>query len=101
VTGEPNGTQIPPFLFFQMVEEGFAVLGDCPDDNDFTILIKTEPRYLLFSQTLWNENSLHQPFSPEVMENCRKYLAYFYPGNHKVVSNFEVNFAEVIIEIYS
>lgn len=83
-----------------MVEEGFVVLDNFTENTDFTILIKAEPNNLLFSMTLWNDKSLNNRFNPEVMENCHKYLSYFYPENHKVISNFEINFVEVILEIY-
>lgn len=100
ISGDLNGIEIPPFLFFQAVEEGFAVWGESSEKNDYTILIKTEPHYLLFSLTVWTDQVLNRPFNPVVIENCRKYLMCFYPGNHKVMSNFEINFAEVIVEIY-
>lgn len=100
VSGDLNGIRIPHFLFFQMVEEGFALLGDFKDKSDFTIFIKAEPHYLLFSMILWNDQWLYRRFNPDVMENCRKSLAYFYSENHKVISNFEINFVEVSIELY-
>lgn len=100
INGEFLNIQIPPFLFFHMVEEGFVVLDNFTKNTDFTILIKAEPNNLLFSMTLWNDKSLNNRFNPEVMENCHKYLSYFYPENHKVISNFEINFVEVILEIY-
>lgn len=100
VSGEMNGLRIPPFLFFQLAEEGFALLGDYKTKTDFAIIIKSDSRVLFFSMTLWNEQSLNRQFSTEVMENCRKILDYFYPQKHKVMSNFEVNFVEVTMEIY-
>ncbi len=100
VTGELKGIQIPPFLFFRVVEEGFIVLNDFTQKTDFTILIKSELHYLLFSMTLWNDELLSKDFNPEILENCIKFLRYFYPENHKIRSNFEVNFVEVTIEIY-
>lgn len=99
-SGEPGGVEIPQFLLFQLVEEGFICVGDPSDETDFTILIKTEPHYLLFSLTLWSETSLAKPFNQAVTESCRKFLSYFYSENHKVMSNFEVNFVEIIIELY-
>lgn len=99
-TGEFNSIKIPPFLFFQLVEEGFVAAGDGLRNTDFTVLIKAEPSYLLFSLTLWNTDSLNKPFNKTVLENCRKYLSYFYPENHKVMSDFEINFVEITIEIY-
>lgn len=99
-TGKLNSLQIPPFLFFQLVEEGFVVLNGVTEKTDFTILFKAESYSLLFLMTLWNETMLNKQFSPEVMGNCNKYLGYFYPENHKVMSKFEINFVEVIIEIY-
>jgi hypothetical protein len=101
VSGELSCLRIPPFLFFQLVEEGFVLLGDFAEKTDFTIFIKTEPHYLLFSMTLWNDQSLNKRFNPEVMDNCRKMLAYFYLENHKIMSNFEINFVEVTIELYN
>lgn len=100
VTGELNNFQVPPFLFFQLVEEGFSVMDDYPEESDFTILINAETNYLLFSLTLWNPNLFNKQFSPSVLENCQKYMSYFYPENHKVISNFEINFVELTIEIY-
>ncbi|MBW8324843.1 MAG: histidine kinase [Prolixibacteraceae bacterium] len=100
VTGELNGVQIPPFLFFQLIEEGFNQLEEYLEKPDYTILIKTEPHYLLFSMTLWNDSAVELKFNPQVLGNCHKYLDYFYPDNHKVMSNFEINFAEITIEIY-
>lgn len=100
VTGELNGVQIPPFLFFQLIEEGFNQLEEYQEKPDYTILIKTELHYLLFSMTLWNDSAVELKFNPQVLRNCHKYLDYFYPENHKVMSNFEINFVEITIEIY-
>jgi hypothetical protein len=99
VSGDLNGLRIAPFLLFQLVEEGFVVLGDFSEKTDFTIFIKAEPHCLLFSMTLWNDQLLNLRFNPEVMENCRKYLAFFYPENHQVQTNFEINFIELSVEI--
>lgn len=101
VTGELSNVQLPSFLLFQLVEQAFVILDDYQEKTDCTILIKTEPHYFLFSMTLWNELSLNKTFNPEVLENFQKILTYFYPENHKVMSNFEVNFAEIIFEIYT
>ena len=98
--GDFKGLDIPPFLFFQLVEEGFHVLDDFSDNTEFTILIKAEPNYLLFSITIWNDKALSQTFNTGVVDNCRTFLNYFYSENHKVMSNFEINFVEVAIEIY-
>ena len=100
VDGKFSEFQIPPFLFFQLVDEGFVVLDDQPEKNDFAVLITAEAKSIVFSMTLWSENSLQKQFNPIVMKNCCKYLEYFYPEYHKVMSNFEINFVEVIIEIY-
>lgn len=100
VKGELNSLKIPPFLFFQMVEEGFVILEPNQENSDYTILIKAEPNYLLFSMTIWNPEELKTKFNPTVLENCRKYLSFFYHENHKVMSNFEINFVEITIEIY-
>lgn len=100
VKGELNSIRIPPFLFFQMVEEGFVILESSQENSDYTILIKSEPNYLLFSMTIWNPDVLKTNFNPTVLENCRKYLNFFYAENHKVISNFEINFVEITIEIY-
>ena len=100
IKGELNRIKIPPFLLFQMVEEGFVILEPNQDDSDFTILIKAESNYLLFSMTIWNPEVLKTNFNPTVLENCRKYLSFFYPENHKLMSNFEINFVEITIEIY-
>jgi len=99
VSGELNGIRISPFLFFQLVEEGFMILDESEKRTDFSVFIKTEPHYLLFSMTIWNDKLLGKQFNPGVIENCQKYLGYFYPENHKVMSNFEINFVEVSIEI--
>lgn len=100
VKGELNSIRIPPFLFFQMVEEGFVLLEPNHENSDYTILIKAEQNYLLFSMTIWNPDELKTKFNPTVLENCRKYLSFFYPETHKVMSNFEINFVEITIEIY-
>lgn len=100
VSGQLNEIRITPFLFFQLVEEGFVILEDFQEKTDIDIIIKSEPEYLLFQMTLWNDQTLNRQFRRDVMENCRKSLEYFYPSNHKVISNFEINFVEVAIEIY-
>ena len=100
VINELNGLQIPPFLFFQVVEEGFVVLDNFTEEIDCAIFIKTEPHYLLFSLSLHNESSFKHIFNQDVIGNCEKYLNCFYPEKYKVMSNFENNFVEVIIEIY-
>lgn len=99
-SGEVNGLDIPPFVFFQLVEEGFLVLDNFSENADMTILIKAEPKYLLFSITIWNDEALLRPFNTVVLDNCRKFLNYFYSESHKVISNFEINFVDVALEIY-
>lgn len=99
-SGDFKELDIPPFLFFQLVEEGFLVLDDFSENTEFTILIKTEINYLLFSITIWNDKALNRTFNSGVVDNCRIFLNYFYSENHKVMSNFEINFVEVAIEIY-
>lgn len=100
VSDKLNTILIPPFLFFQLVEEGFMVLNDQPQKTDFTILIKAESNYLLFSMTIWETDVLCKSYNPAVIESCRKYLNYFYPDNHKFMSKLELNFVELTIEIY-
>lgn len=100
VSGTLNMIQIPPFLFFQLVEEGFMVLNENKEKADFSILIKAECNYLLFSMTIWETEVLYKPFSLTVIESCKKYLTCFYSDNHRFISNSELNFVEVTIEIY-
>ncbi|MFY9153630.1 MAG: histidine kinase [Prolixibacteraceae bacterium] len=100
VSDKLNTILIPPFLFFQLVEEGFMVLHEPPDKTDFTILIKAESNYLLFSMTIWETDVLCKSFNPAAIESCKKYLSYFYPDNHKFMSDIELNFVELTIEIY-
>lgn len=100
VSGTLNKIRIPPFLFFQLIEEGFMVLNENKEATDFTIMIKAECNYLLFSMTIWEIEVLYKPFNPAVIESCRKYLTCFYPKNHRFMSNLELNFVEVTIEIY-
>lgn len=101
VNGDMPNFTIPPFLFFQLVEEGFQVLENCRNDSDFSIILKVESEYLLFRMTIWTPEELHGSFSQEVMGNCHKYLNYFYPECHKIKSNFEINFVEISIELYT
>jgi len=100
INGNLNGITIPPFLFFQLVEEGFLVLEDFSEQTEFTILIKAEPNYLMFSMTIWNADTVLKPFNTGVIDNCRKFLEYYYSGNHKLISDLEINFVNVTIELY-
>jgi len=100
VNGNLNGITVPPFLFFQLVEEGFLVLGEFSEKTEFTLHVKAESNYLMFSMTIWTADSLLRPLNASVLGNCRKILDYFYSGNHKLMSDFEVNFVQVTIEIY-
>lgn len=99
--GELKRIKIPPFLFFQVVEEGFSIMESQPDHSDFTVRITAANSQLNFSMVLWNPELIHTKFNPVVLENCHKYLNYFYSGNHQVISNFELNFVEITIEIYT
>jgi len=101
VNGSPGGHQIPQFLFFQLVEEAFYTLGDFYEKAEFTILLKPEPQCLTFSMNLWSEKPLSKQFNHTTIENCGKYLEYFYPESHKIISIFEINFVEITLEIYS
>jgi hypothetical protein len=100
VSGEPVDISIPPFLFFRLIEEGFSLLETNQSNSEYIILMKPEPNYLLFSMTLWNPDVFEKNYSQAVLDNCKKYLSYFYPESHKVNSNFETNFVEITIEIY-
>lgn len=100
VTGRLSYFRIPPFLFFQLVEEGFRVLDDFPEKAEFTIRIDSESAFLNFSIRIWNDVPFSKAFDGVVVENCKKYLDYFYPVNHMIKSSIERNFVELGLEIY-
>lgn len=101
VKGELNTIRIPSFLFFQLVEEGFSVMETEPEHSDYSLSIRINQNHIHFSMVLWTPEQFKAGFNPVVLENCQKYLNYFYVGNHKLKSNFEVNFVEITIEIDS
>lgn len=101
VSGNTRSFTIPAFLFFQLVEEGFQILERCLANSDYSIILKVEADYLLFRMTIWNPEEFGNNYSDEVVENCRKYLDYFYPESHKLKLNFEINFVEITIELYT
>lgn len=100
VSGNVNGLKIPPLLFFQLVEEGFNLLDEAEVNSEMTVLIKSDPKILLFTIILWNPHSLNRHFSEEITDNCKKLLKYFYPRKHRLILNSEINFMEVSIEIF-
>lgn len=99
VTGGTGYFRIPPFLFFQLVEEGFRILDDCCEKADFSIRIHSETASALFSMHIGNEMPFRKDFDKNVIENARKYLDYFYPENYTLKSDIERNFVKLSIEI--
>lgn len=99
-TGNLKRHPIPAFLFFQIVDEGFCIVENFQHPTDFNITVRAEERYVLFSMNIWTQDAFIRKYDQSIVENSRKYLSYFYPDNYRLISNFEVNFVELTIEIY-
>lgn len=100
VTGRLSFFRIPPFLFFQPIEEGFRVLDDFPGKAQFAIRVDQQTAFLTFSMSIRNTVAFSKPFDAAVVENCKKYLDYFYPDKNRIQSTIEPNFVELSLEIY-
>lgn len=101
VTGRLSYFRIPPFLLFQPIEEGFRILDDFPEKAEFTIRINSEAESLNFAMNIWSDVPFTKLFNGAIVENCKKYLDYFYPENHLIKSSIERNFVELSLEIYN
>jgi sensor histidine kinase YesM len=100
VQGKHSQIQIPPFLFFQLIEEGFTHLEDTEKNNQFAVIFSLQPFLLRFNMKLWFGTSFKMQFNPIVLDNFQKYLKFFFPQSHKVISNMNINFVEISTEIY-
>lgn len=98
-TGGTSYFRIPPFLFFQVVEEGFRIMDDFPEKAEFSVRIHSESASVFFSMHIRSELPFGKPFDKTVVENCRKYLDYFYPENYIMKPDIERNFVKLSIEI--
>lgn len=99
-SGNLKSFVVPPLLLLPLINSVIKIAYQCNNLFESTVIIKAEKKYLLFSFSLWSEESFELRKN-ENIEITRKRLKYSYPGKHILVENVDENFREFSIEIFT
>ncbi|MFV0269530.1 MAG: hypothetical protein ACK5HT_20600, partial [Draconibacterium sp.] len=100
VTGNLKPFVVPPLLLLPFINDLLKIVYECNNLFETTVLIKAERKYLLFSFTMWSENSFRLSDNDN-MEITKQRLNYRFRGKHRLIENIDDNFREISLEIYS
>lgn len=100
VNGNLNPFVVPPLLLLPFLNDSLKIVYECNNFFETTVLIKAERKYLLFSFTMWSEESFRLSDNDN-MEITKQRLNYRFRGKHRLIENIDDNFREISLEIYS
>lgn len=99
VSGNLKPFVIPPLLLLPFLNDAIKMVYLCNNSFEMSVLIKTDRKYLLFSFTLWSEDSFRMSDN-NTIEITKQRLQYRFRGKHRLIENIDDNFKEVSLEIY-
>ncbi|RIJ47913.1 histidine kinase [Maribellus luteus] len=100
VTGNLKPFVVPPLMLLPFINDLLKIVYECNNFFETTVLIKAERKYLLFSFTMWSENSFRLSDNDN-MEITKQRLNYWFRNKHRLIENMDDNFREISLEIYS
>jgi len=90
---------VPPLLLLPFINDAIKTVYKCNNSFEMSVLIKTDRKYLLYSFTLWSEDSFRISDN-NTIEITKQRLHYRFRGKHRLIENIDDNFKEVSLEIY-
>lgn len=99
VSGNLKPFVVPPLLLLPILNDAINLVNSCNNSFEMTVLIKTERKYLLYSYTLWSEDSFRLSDN-NAIEITKQRLQYKFRGKHRLIENIDDNFREVSLEIF-
>ena len=99
VSGNLKPFVVPPLLLLPILNDAINLVNSCNNSFEMTVLIKTERKYLLYSYTLWSEDSFRLGDN-NAIEITKQRLQYKFRGKHRLIENIDDNFREVSLEIF-
>jgi len=90
---------VPPLLLLPFLNDAIKMIHSCNNSFEMSVFIKTDRKYLLFSFTLWSEDSFRISDN-DTIEITRRRLHYRFRGKHRLIENIDDNFKELSLEIY-
>ncbi|MCK3685083.1 histidine kinase [Maribellus sp. YY47] len=99
VNGNLKPFVVPPLLLLPFLNDSLKIVYECNNFFETTVLIKAERKYLLFSFTIWSEDSFCVTGNDN-MEITKRRLNYRFRGKHRLIENIDDNFREISLEIY-
>ena len=90
---------VPPLLLLPFLNDAIKMVYKCNNSFEISVLIKTDRKYLLYSFTLWSEDSFRISDN-NTIEITKQRLQYRFRGKHRLIENIDDNFKEVSLEIY-
>lgn len=100
VNGNLKPFVVPPLLLLPFFNDLLKVVYECNNLFETTVLIKAEPKYLLFSLTMWSEDNFGLNENDNI-EITKQRLNYRFKGKHRLIENIDDNFREISLEIYA
>ena len=99
VSGNLKPFVVPPLLLLPFLNDAIKMVYMCNNSFEMSVLIKTDRKYLLYSFTLWSEDSFRMSDN-NTIEITKQRLQYRFRGKHRLIENIDDNFKEVSLEIY-
>ena len=90
---------VPPLLLLPFLFDSLKIVYECNNFFEISVFIKTEPKYLLFSFTIWSEDNFRLSDSDNV-EITKQRLNHKFRGKHRLIENIDDNFREISLEIF-
>ncbi len=99
VSGNLKPFVVPPLLLLPFLNDAIKMMYSCNNLFEMSVLIKTDRKYLLYSFTLWSEDSFRMSDN-NTIEITKQRLQYRFRGKHRLIENLDDNFKEVSLEVY-
>ncbi len=99
VSGNLKPFVVPPLLLLPFLNDAIKMIHLCNNSFEMSVFIKTDRKYLLFSFTLWSEDSFRISDN-DTIEITKRRLQYRFRGKHRIIENIDDNFKELSLEIY-
>jgi len=97
--GTAKNVAVPPLLLLPFLYDALKIVYGCNNSFEMTVLIKTDPKYLLFSFSLWSENSFRLSANNHVAVTKQR-LNQDFRGKYRLIETIDDNFREISLELY-
>ncbi len=89
---------VPPLLLLPFLYDALKIVYACNNSFEMAVLVKTDPKYLLFSFSLWSENNFRLEANNNVALTKQR-LNQNFRGKYRLIETIDDNFREISVEL--